>query len=329
MPRRRAIQRHHTVTHLLHWALHEVVSREATQKGSYVGPDKLTFDFNSAALTPAAGARHRAAGERAHRRKRARLVDRNALRRRESAAGHHAVLRRQIRRHRARGADRRRSRARSMATRWNSAAARTRAPPARSGSSASSSEAAIAAGVRRIEAIAGLNAYEQAKRDQEFIRSLAGKLNSPIPELEKRIESMLTQQKALEKTMKSLEQKQAARNSASACGQCGNDWQHCGDHCESRRDERRSAAGHRRCLEAAAIQRRRGSCRQHGRHRGSGCFRLARSHIEVPGRQDHPDHRADRRRQRRRPAGQRPRCRQRRFEDRRSARASAGVAGMR
>ncbi|KAB2667601.1 MAG: alanine--tRNA ligase, partial [Verrucomicrobia bacterium] len=41
--RRAAIQRHHTVTHLLHWALHEVASREASQKGSSVGPDKLTF----------------------------------------------------------------------------------------------------------------------------------------------------------------------------------------------------------------------------------------------------------------------------------------------
>jgi len=49
--RRNAIQRHHSVTHLLHWALHEVVNKEATQKGSFVGPDKLTFDFNSAPLT--------------------------------------------------------------------------------------------------------------------------------------------------------------------------------------------------------------------------------------------------------------------------------------
>jgi alanyl-tRNA synthetase len=49
--RRKLIQGHHTVTHLLHWALHEVVSRDTSQKGSYVGPDKLTFDFSSAPLT--------------------------------------------------------------------------------------------------------------------------------------------------------------------------------------------------------------------------------------------------------------------------------------
>jgi alanyl-tRNA synthetase len=49
--RRKLIQGHHTVTHLLHWALHEVVSRDASQKGSYVGPEKLTFDFSSAPLT--------------------------------------------------------------------------------------------------------------------------------------------------------------------------------------------------------------------------------------------------------------------------------------
>jgi alanyl-tRNA synthetase len=46
VPRRFNIQRHHTVTHLFHWALHEVVSKDARQKGSLVAPDRFRFDFN-------------------------------------------------------------------------------------------------------------------------------------------------------------------------------------------------------------------------------------------------------------------------------------------
>jgi alanyl-tRNA synthetase len=49
--RRRPIEAHHTATHLLHWALHEVVSKDATQQGSSVDEHRLRFDFNSAALT--------------------------------------------------------------------------------------------------------------------------------------------------------------------------------------------------------------------------------------------------------------------------------------
>lgn len=50
--RRRPIEAHHTATHLLHWALHEVVSKDAAQQGSSVDESRLRFDFNSAAVTP-------------------------------------------------------------------------------------------------------------------------------------------------------------------------------------------------------------------------------------------------------------------------------------
>ena len=50
--RRRPIEAHHSATHLLHWALHEVVSKDAAQQGSSVDESRLRFDFNSAAVTP-------------------------------------------------------------------------------------------------------------------------------------------------------------------------------------------------------------------------------------------------------------------------------------
>jgi alanine--tRNA ligase len=213
--RRSAIERHHTVTHILHWALHEVVSHEATQKGSFVGPDKLTFDFNSAPLTAQQLADiEKLVNER---------VVENALVDTKDVPYAEVKGRKDVMQF---FGDKYGDMVRVVqvgGTRNHAAlngysmelcgGTHTRAT-GEIGLFRIVGENAIAAGVRRIEAVAGLEAYALANSQLQLIRSVAGKINSPVGELEKKIEALLAQQKELEKSLRTATQRNAS-NAAS------------------------------------------------------------------------------------------------------------------
>ena len=208
-PRRASIQRHHTVTHLLHWALHEVVSKDATQKGSSVSPEKLSFDFNSAPLTPQQV------------RDIENLVNERILANAPvswtevpyaEVRGHADIMQFfgdkygetvrvvQI------GGSPAKLDGYSMEL---CAGTHTRAT-GEIGLFRILSEAAIAAGVRRIEAVAGLEASALATSETQRLHEIARLLNSPAAEIEKKLEALLAHQKELEKNLKAARAREAA-----------------------------------------------------------------------------------------------------------------------
>ena len=211
--RRASIQRHHTVTHLLHWALHEVVSKDATQKGSSVAPEKLTFDFNSGALTPTQV------------RDIERLVNERILE--NAGVSWTEVPYADVR---GRGdimqffGDKYGETVRVVqiggpAGALNGysmelcAGTHTRAT-GEIGLFRITSEAAIAAGVRRIEAVAGLNSYDSALHDTGRLVAIAAKLGAPLSDLEKKIDGFLAQQKELEKKLGAAIARNAAQTAS-------------------------------------------------------------------------------------------------------------------
>jgi alanyl-tRNA synthetase len=212
--RRRAIERHHTVTHLLHWALHEVVSREASQKGSYVGPEKLTFDFSSGALTPSQVRDvERLVNER--------IVENSAVSWTEvpyAEVKPRADIQQFF-------GDKYGDVVRVVQIGGKPGTLDGYSMELCGGTHTRGTgeiglfrivaESAIAAGVRRIEAAAGLSAYEMALSESDRLRSLASTLGAPLGEVERKLEAMLAQQRELEKTLKAALQREASQRATS------------------------------------------------------------------------------------------------------------------
>ncbi len=199
--RRRAIQRHHTATHLLHFALRKVLGTHVRQAGSLNAPDRLRFDFahfesvkpeqlreieqivNERVLDNAEVDAYEVEfdkkpegtlaffGEKYG--KLVRVVDIGGYSR-ELCGGTHVGTTGEI------------------------------------GLVKVVSESAIAAGTRRLEAVVGEAALRYVENQDSQLKALGARLNAPAAQLEKKLDALLAQKAELERKVKAFEQKVAA-----------------------------------------------------------------------------------------------------------------------
>ena len=199
-PRRKAIERHHSATHVLHWALRKVLGTHIRQAGSYVDPNRLRFDFSHfEAIQPDQLALiEKLANERLLENSKVnwfetpfddkpsdviaffgekygdvvRVVDIGGFSK-ELCGGTHVRATGEI------------------------------------GLLKVASESAIAAGTRRIEAIVGDSLYAHLNAVEQTVAVAAKRLSTPAADLVKRIDALLSRNAELEKALKSFQQKAA------------------------------------------------------------------------------------------------------------------------
>ncbi len=199
--RRRAISRHHSATHLLHWALRKVLGTHVRQAGTHKTPDRLRFDFSHfEAVTHAQlleieqlvnervidNAKVEAYETEFDKKpegtlaffgdkygKIVRVVDIGGYSR-ELCGGTHVVTTGEI------------------------------------GLVKVVTESAIAAGTRRIEAVAGQAAIDFIATREAALAAVSVHLSAGPTDVAKKLESLLAHQKELEKKLKGFEQKASA-----------------------------------------------------------------------------------------------------------------------
>ncbi len=201
---RAATARNHTGTHLLHAALRQVLGKHVEQAGSEVRPDSFRFDFSHF-----------------------QAVSRRELDRIEEIVNAHirdneevACEELSIEEAKARGAMALFGEKYGDWVRMVSVGDYSRELCGGTHVSATgdigllriTAESSVAAGVRRIAAMTGENAYREVKREQLLLRDLAETLRTPADELPGRVEKLMSRVRELEKEKEKLQIKQAGKN---------------------------------------------------------------------------------------------------------------------
>lgn len=208
---RRATAAHHSATHLLHAALRNTLGAHVQQKGSLVNAERLRFDFSHPEALTAEQLRHI---ER----------DVNAVVR-ENHAAHTQVL--PIAEAQAMGA---------MALFGEKYGDEVRVVQMGDfslelcggthvqalgdmGVFKILSETGVAAGIRRIEAVAGASALDIIQRDEQRLQAAAGMLKVAPAELDQRLGQTLERLRQLEKELEKIKRDEAARAGADLAAQ--------------------------------------------------------------------------------------------------------------
>jgi len=204
-PRRLGLRQHHTGTHLLHAALRRVLGGHVSQAGSLVAPDHLRFDFS-----------HGASVKEREVEQIESLVNEQVQA--NTPVTHHEM---DLKEALASGA---------MALFGEKYGDRVRVvkigdfstelcggthldATGQIGFFKVDTEGAVAAGVRRIEAVAGTAAVEAVARQERVLREIGDLLKIAPAEAPQRLRKLLDEQRALEKQLAELEAK-AARSRA-------------------------------------------------------------------------------------------------------------------
>jgi alanyl-tRNA synthetase len=207
---RTATRRNHSATHLLHWALRTVLGAQATQKGSLVGPDRLRFDFSHSKAMSADEI--------------ASVEDRVNAKVLADAPVLTEVL--SIDAARTRGAiaifEEKYGDVVRMLTMTSDSVELCGGTHARTlgeiGLFKITSEQGLAAGVRRIEAVTGLNALGYVRSVEAALRSAARSVKGSPADLTEKVEKLVERERRLEREVADLNRKVALGAGSSSGG---------------------------------------------------------------------------------------------------------------
>ncbi len=205
-PLRDATRRNHTATHLLHAALRQVLGTHVKQAGSVVDPGRLRFDFT-----------HYAAMDKAEIEEVERLMNEQILRNTQVdtvvmpldqaiATGAMALF-----------GEKYGDEVRVVHVPGFSRELCGGTHVSRTGDIGLGKivyEGSISSGVRRIEAITGEAALKQYQESTDALRRVAGLVKASEPELIEHVEKLLAKERALEKEIAELKDKEAVSTAA-------------------------------------------------------------------------------------------------------------------